>query len=308
MDRLQAMRVFTRIVELGGFGRAADDLDIPKASVTQAIQQLEAYLGVQLLQRTTRQVSVTPDGEAYYRRCRQWLAELDEIEASFASARTSPKGTLRVNVPASLGRLVIIPALPEFCERYPELSLEIGLGDRQVHLLREGVDCALRAGDVTDLGLVARPVALLRQVTCASRDYLERHGIPESLEDLMSYQAVNYQSATTGRTFNLEFKVDGHVRQIALPSRVTVNNADAYVAACEAGLGVIQAPRYHLTKKLDSGLLIEVLSAWRPPALPLSIVCPAQRYMPHRVRVFIDWLVELLAKPQWQNCLQPTSL
>jgi LysR family transcriptional regulator, regulator for bpeEF and oprC len=205
MDRFNAMRVFTRIVELGGFAKAADSLQLPRASVTILIKQLEAHLGVQLLQRTTRQISLTLDGAAYYPRCVRLLADLEETEAVFSAARNNPKGLLRVDMPAGVGRLMVIPALPQFTARYPLIELEIGLSDRPVDLIREGVDCVLRGGDSLDDSLVARPLAMLDQVTCASPDYLKRFGTPQCLADLEGHRMVEYFSSSNGKRYGLEF-------------------------------------------------------------------------------------------------------
>ncbi|WEJ70521.1 LysR family transcriptional regulator [Pseudomonas sp. PSE14] len=299
MDRLQAMQVFIRIVELKAFGKAADSLQLPRASVTQLIQQLESHLGVQLLRRTTRQVSVTADGEAYYERCVRLLEDLEEAESCFSESPDNPRGKLRVDLPSSLGRLVVIPALPAFCRRYPQIELELSLNDRQVDLVREGVDCVLRAGDLPDSSLVGRRIAELEQLTCVSRSYLEEYGLPEHPERLTGHLAVNYQSASSGRIFDLEFRLGDQLLTTRLPSRITVNNADAYIAACRAGFGMIQAPRYHLCDGLASGELVEVLEQWRPPQLALSVLYPVRRQMSRRLRVFSDWLAQLFAERRW---------
>lgn len=290
MDRLQAMLVYTRIVELRAFGKAADSLQLPRASVTQLIQQLETHLGVQLLRRTTRQVSVTADGQAYYERCVRLLEDLEEAENCFSDSPDNPRGKLRIDLPSSLGRLVVIPALPEFCRRYPQIELELSLNDRQVDLVREGVDCVLRAGELPDSSLVGRRIAELEQLTCVSRAYVQAFGLPEHPDLLQGHLAVNYQSASSGRIFDLEFRFDGQLRTQRLPSRITVNNADAYIAACRAGFGMIQAPRYHLREGLASGELVEVLRTWQPPPLPVSVLYPVRRQMSRRLRVFSDWL------------------
>jgi len=290
MDRLQAMQVYTRIVELKAFGKAADSLQLPRASVTQLIQQLETHLGVQLLRRTTRQVSVTADGQAYYERCVRLLEDLEEAENCFSDSPDNPRGKLRVDLPSSLGRLVVIPALPAFCRRYPHIELELSLNDRQVDLVREGVDCVLRAGELPDSSLVGRRIAELEQLTCASRAYVDEFGLPEHPDRLEGHLAVNYQSASSGRIFDLEFRFDGQVRTQRLPSRITVNHADAYIAACRAGFGLIQAPSYHLREGLASGELVEVLRDWQPPPLPVSVLYPVRRQMSRRLRVFSDWL------------------
>ncbi|MFS2095484.1 LysR family transcriptional regulator [Pseudomonas sp. Pseusp11] len=296
MDRLNAMRVFTRIVELGGFAKAADSLQLPRASVTILIKQLEAHLGVQLLQRTTRQISLTLDGAAYYPRCVRLLADLEETEAVFSAARHNPKGLLRVDMPAGVGRLIVIPALPQFTARYPLIELEIGLNDRPVDLIREGVDCVLRGGSALDDSLVARPLATLDQVTCASPEYLQRCGTPQCLEDLKGHQMVEYFSNSTGKRYGLEFVVDDQLRSIDLPRHVSVNSSDGYLAACEAGYGLVQAPYYHVAHQLKEGRLIEVLRNVPPPGMPLTALYPPHRQLSRRVRVFVDWMVELCAQ------------
>lgn len=297
MDRFNAMRVFTRIVELGGFAKAADSLQVPRASVTVLVKQLEAHLGVQLLHRTTRQVSTTLDGAAYYQRCVQLLADLEETEAVFSSARRNPRGTLRVDMPAGIGRLIVIPVLPEFSERYPLIDLEIGLNDRPVDLIRDGIDCVLRGGEALDDSLVARPLVLVEQVTCASAAYIERMGLPTSLADLAGHRMVEYFSSVSGKRFGLEFQQGDRLQAIDLPKRLSVSSADGYLAACEAGYGLVQIPYYHVVEQLRSGQLCEVLRDHPPPGLPLSAMYPPHRQMSARVRVFVDWLVEICTRP-----------
>lgn len=298
MDRFNAMRVFTRIVELGGFAKAADSLQLPRASVTILIKQLEAHLGVQLLQRTTRQVSPTLDGAAYYQRCIRLLADLEETEAVFSAARNNPRGTLRVDMPAGIGRLIVIPALPEFTALYPLIELEIGLNDRPVDLIREGVDCVVRGGLSLDDSLVARPLALMDQVTCVCQQYLQRKGTPRCLDDLAGHQVVEYFSSTTGKRYGLEFQMGDEVRLIDLPKQVSVNSADGYLAACEAGYGLVQTPYYHVARQLRDGSLCEILKDIPPPRLPLTALYPPHRQLSQRVRVFVDWLVELCSREQ----------
>ncbi|KAF1030555.1 MAG: HTH-type transcriptional regulator DmlR [Pseudomonas sp.] len=297
MDRFNAMRVFTRIVELGGFARAADSLQLPRASVTILIKQLEAHLGVQLLQRTTRQVTPTLDGAAYYQRCVRLLADLDDTEAVFSTHRRNPRGTLRVDMPSGIGKFLVIPALPQFTERYGQIELEIGLNDRPVDLIREGVDCVLRGGLALDESLVARPLALLEQVTCASPGYLQRMGVPHSLDALAGHQVVEYFSAVSGKRYGLEFQVGKELRRVDLPKKLAVNSADGYMAACEAGYGLVQAPYYHVARQLAAGTLVEVLGEVKPPPMPLTALYPPHRQLSQRVRVFVDWLVELCARP-----------
>ncbi|WP_397458302.1 LysR family transcriptional regulator [Pseudomonas asplenii] len=297
MDRFNAMRVFTRIVELGGFAKAADSLQLPRASVTILIKQLETHLGVQLLHRTTRQVSATLDGEAYYQRCVQLLADLEETEAVFRSSRLNPRGTLRVDMPAAIGRLIVIPVLPEFTARYPLIELEIGLNDRPVDLIREGIDCVLRGGGVLDESLVARPLVTIEQLLCASPAYLREHGVPQSLEALSEHRMVEYFSSVSGRRFGLEFLRDGQVQELYLPKQVSVSSADGYLAACEAGFGLVQIPYYHVVEQLRDGRLCEVLPGVPQPGLPLAALYPPHRQLSQRVRVFVDWLVQVCARP-----------
>ena len=297
MDRFNAMRVFVRIVELGGFAKAADSLQLPRASVTILIKQLEAHLGVQLLQRTTRQVSPTLDGAAYYQRCVQLLTDLEETEAVFSTRRQNPRGTLSVDMPSGIGRLIVIPALPAFTARYPQIELDIGLNDRPVDLIREGVDCVLRGGPALDESLVARPLAMMDQLTLASPGYLERMGVPASLEDLANHQMVEYVSTASGKRFGLEFLVDNAVHSIQLPKRVAVNSSDGYFAACEAGYGLIQAPHYHAMRQLAEGRLVPVLAQLPVPTMALTALYPPHRQLSQRVRVFVDWLVELCGQP-----------
>ncbi|RKG72279.1 LysR family transcriptional regulator, partial [Corallococcus exercitus] len=255
MDRFDAMKAFTRIVECRSFTQAAKDLGLPRSSVTDAVKQLEARLGVRLLQRTTRHVSPTLDGEAYYQRCVALLADLEEADAAFVGAR--PKGLVRVEVQGTLARRVVLPRLPEFLERYPGIELYMSEGDRFVDLVREGVDCVLRAGEPKDSDMVARRVALLEEVTCASPAYLARHGVPESIEALQrGHRMVGFRSSATGSLIPLEFTVGGEVRHVVLPTTMSVNGAETFVAAARLGLGLIQAPRYRLEEDFGRGTLV----------------------------------------------------
>lgn len=294
MDQLRAMRVYARIVELGSFTAAASDLDLPRATVTHAIRRLETRLGTQLLQRTTRRVRTTQDGDTYYAHCRRLLADVDEVEADLRDANLHPKGRLRVDLPTTLARVVVIPALPAFLERYPDIHLEIGTRDRFVNLVQEGVDCVLRTGELSDSGLIGRRVALLPQATVASASYVRRYGLPASLADLQhQHLAVNWRSPTHQRTEPLEFMVGRRRHELMLPGRIEVSGVEAYVAGCEAGLGIAQFPRYRIITDLSSGRLIEILPQSPPPPLPLTVMYPPQRRLPLRLRAFVDWVAEL---------------
>jgi DNA-binding transcriptional LysR family regulator len=290
MDRFDAMRVFTRIVERRSFTKAAEDLGLPRATVTHAVKELEARLGVRLLQRTTRHVAPTLDGEAHYERCVRLIADLEEAEGAFRSGRC--KGLLRLDVHGTLAAHFVIPALPDFLARYPEITLRISEGDRLIDPVREGVDCVLRVGNSRDSTMIQRQVALLEEVTCASPAYLARCGTPETLADLAGHQAVNFISSATGRPYPLEFTVDGKPRLVPLPGPVSVSGAEAYVGAALAGLGLIQAPRYHVHAALAEGRLRTVLDGFPPTPSPVSVLYPPSRQLSPRVRVFIDWVAE----------------
>jgi LysR family transcriptional regulator, regulator for bpeEF and oprC len=296
MDRLDAMRVFTRIVELGSFTQAAKDLRMPRATVTLTVQRLEARLGVRLLHRTTREVSVTAEGQLFYRSCTRLLSDLESAEAELAPGGARLKGTVRVHMVGTMAARIVIPALPEFHERHPQVNVEVGTGDRRVELAREGVDCALRSGPMDTPGLVVRRLMPMPQVTCASATYLARRGEPRSLEALETHHAVNYLERATGKPYALDFVVRGELRCVSLDGLLTVTDSEAYLAGCLAHFGLVQVPHYGIANHLAEGRLREVLAHARPPPLPLALVHPYPRKVPHRVRVFMDWLVALLGR------------
>lgn len=292
MDRFQEMQIFVRIVERRSFTQAAEDLLIPRATATNAIKRLERRLGTRLLERTTRAVAPTQDGSAYYARCVRLLADLDEAEDAFRGSE--PAGLLRVNLQPTLARYFVFPALPAFLARYPRIQLHVGEDDRLVDLVREGVDCVLRAGQLHDSSMVARRAADLEQVTVASPAYLDRFGAPAALADLARHQAVHYVSTATGRPYPLEFVTDAGLQLATPPGVVSVTGTEAYTASALAGLGLVQVPRYRIAPQLAAGELVEVLPDLPPPTIPVSVLYPHARQLPARVRVFSDWLVERL--------------
>jgi DNA-binding transcriptional LysR family regulator len=296
MDRLDVMRLFTRIVERQSFTLASQDLEWPRSTATQVIQDLEKRLGVRLLQRTTRHVKATLDGEAYYRRCIAILGDVEDAEAAFSDAK--PRGLLRVDVHGTLTRHFVLPALPAFLARYPDLQLHIGEGDRLVDLISEGIDCVLRVGDLQDSAMVGRRVALLEEVTCASPGYMTQHGNPESVDDLTGHASIGFVSSASGMALPLEFTVNGNLRHVALPSILTVTSAETYVAAAKLGLGLIQVPRYHVQADLAAGALVTVLPKFPPSPTPVSLLYPHSRQLSPRVRVFIDWVTQEFAPAQ----------
>ena len=295
MDRFEAMQVFVKVAELASFTRAAEQLELPRATVTHTIQQLEKHLGVRLLQRTTRHVSTTPDGEAYLQRCVRLLADLQETEEAFGGSTARPSGKLRVDLQGTLAMHFLLPCIGEFFARYPDIEIDIGLGDRMVDLVREGIDCVLRAGEPRDSSMVGRRVAMLEQVTCASAAYLDANGAPASPADLARHRAVNY-AGSSGKAMPFDFLVDGQPRSVTLRGAVTVRHADAYVVCCEAGLGLIQLPRYHVEAALTAGTLREVLAPYRPAPMPVSVLYPHSRQLSSRVRVFVDWVSERMQR------------
>lgn len=297
MDHIQAMRTFVRIVELGNFSRAAEKLNLPRATVSHTIKRLEARLGVRLLLRTTRQVQITPEGEIYYQRCIRLLTEIDETDTLFSRQRGRPSGVVRVDMPHSLAREMVIPALPQFYQRYPDISVTLSANDAAIDLLREGVDCVLRAWQVEDDSLVARHLPALPQLTCASARYLAQHGVPHTLDDLDEHQAVGYFSLRSPRHYPLEFMVQGTCETRMLPGRLAVSGADAYIAGGRAGLGLIQVPRYGVRQWLENGELVELLPDMPPPDMPLYIMYPAGHFLAPRVSVFIDWLQTCFQRP-----------
>jgi DNA-binding transcriptional LysR family regulator len=294
MDRLEAMQVFTRVVERLSFAAAARDLGLPASTVSDAVKALEKRLGVRLIERTTRQVRPTADGEAYHRRCRQILADLEDAEAAFGGLK--PVGPVRVEVQGSLARRVILPALPRFYADYPGIELRMSEGDRFVDVIREGVDCVLRVGTVREGDYVARPLGMLAEATFTSPGYIARFGKPERWDRLEGHRMVGFRSSATGAVLPLEFCVEGEVKTVMLPSALVVDGADTYREAARLGLGLIQAPCHSWSDDFRSGALVAVLEDTPPTPTPVSLLFARNRLMVPRVRIFLDWLTEEFRK------------
>ncbi|UCI06163.1 LysR family transcriptional regulator [Mesorhizobium sp. B1-1-8] len=292
MDRLDSMRLFVRVVERHSFTAAAADLGLPRSSATSAIKQLEERLGVQLLRRTTRHVTPTLDGEAYYQRCVGILADIEDAEGGFGTHEV--RGRLRIDVNGHMARTFIIPELPALLARHPQLSVHVGEGDRLVDLVREGVDCVIRAGTLPDSDMIARRLGMAREITVASPAYLERHGTPCTPDDLAGHMMIGFVSSRSGQVMPLEFTIDGKMREVVLPSRVTVANSDTSATLVRLGFGLYQAPRLRFVSDLEAGRLVEVLPDYPPSPTPISVLYPRSRQLSPRVRVFVDWLVEIL--------------
>lgn len=304
MDRLQVMKIFTRVVEMNSFGRAAESLYLPPSRVTRGVKELETFLGVRLLQRTTRHISLTTEGTFYYDNCRRLLADIEAVESSFPGRAGQPRGCLRVDMTLSLARLVVFPRVHEFQALYPDVELTLTVSDRTVELIQEGIDCVIRAGTPEDSPvLVARRIGAFEWVTCASPEYLERRGTPTTLEDLANHEAVGYLPTRTSRTLEWHFVVDGEVRSVRMRERLIVNDTDGYVACGLEGLGLIRAGSYMVQQHLASGRLQQVLADYPSPAVPLSILYPQNRHLSPTVRAFADWVAEVVrdAERGWRS-------
>ncbi|WP_395351886.1 LysR family transcriptional regulator [Variovorax sp. UC122_21] len=298
MDRFDAMQAFARVVEAGSFTKAAQTLHMSKTTVTQLVQQLEARLRVKLLHRTTRQIKVTAEGTLYYERVVRLLADLEDADTSLASATASPKGRLRIDVPAPLARLILVPALPAFHARHPEIQLDLGVSDRVVDVIGDNVDCVLRGGELTDSSLVARRVGDLRLGVYAAPGYLARAGTPvhpRELED-SHHRIVGFLRSRSGTLAPIALSRAGE--QFVPRGRhvVALDDGNAYAAAGVAGMGVLWLPRYMATAHLASGELVPLFEDWEVASMPLYLVFPPNRHLSAKLRVFIDWVDELMAK------------
>lgn len=296
MDRIDLFRTFTRVVECNSFTRAADTLGLPRSSVSAAVIDLEARVGARLLHRTTRKVSPTQDGAAFYDRCLRLIADVEETENLFRQTTVGPTGTLRINVPGRIGRLIIAPALPGFLALHPQLDIELQVTDRAVNLVEDSVDCVLRVGPLGDSGLIARKIGDLPLINVASPGYLAQYGLPVGPDDLGDHLAVNYASPSTGRLEEWEWIDRGEIHTRQIRARVTVNSAEAYIACCLAGLGLIQIPAYDVRHHLDTGELVEVMPDHRAAPMPMALLYPHRQHVSRRLQVFADWLEALLRR------------
>jgi len=294
VQRIEAMQIFVRVAELESFTRAAENLGLPKASVSMAVQQLEATLGTRLLQRTTRRVQLSQDGRSYYTRCKDVLADFDELQTMFEQGGATLRGLIRVDMPSGIARNFLIARLPEFLAAHPHIELELSSTDRRVDLVREGFDCVIRVGTLADSSLVARPVGEYVVANCASPDYLRRFGTPRRLGDLAKHRLIHYAQTLGVKSSGFEYPDGDGYAALPMQGPVTVNNSDAYLAACLAGLGIIQVPRVAVQALLESGQLVEVLPKLRAEPMPVNIVYPHRRHLSRRVQVFMNWLADVL--------------
>jgi LysR family transcriptional regulator for bpeEF and oprC len=297
VDQLLAMRVFIRIVDAGSFAKAADSLNLPRSSVSKLLQDLEQHLGTKLVERSSRALTITGEGEAYRDQAVDLLADLDAMDLSARSTRSVPRGRLRVDVGSSLANLVIIPALPDFRRRYPDIDLLLGVNDRPVDLVGDAVDCVIRGGELSDSSLIARRLCHLEYVTCATPEYLAAYGTPNRPPDLHGdHVAVSYFFPQTGRILPLQFARDGDPVEIEPRSAVSVSESTALTEALLAGLGIGQTFSFSARPHLEAGRLVSVLEDWTPRSHPLHLVYPATRHQSAKLRAFADWAVEIFSR------------
>lgn len=297
MNTLERMHIFTRVAELSSFTQAAATLGLPKASASTAVQQLETELGTRLLHRTTRRVQLTQDGQAYYERCKDLLVDVDELQSMFQHAdRGGLQGRVRIDMSTGIARNVVVPRLPALLDQHPGLTVELSSTERRVDVVREGFDCVLRSGAMVDHSLVARPLGTARLANCVSPAYVQRYGRPLGLQDLDGHRLVHFVSTLGTPSAGFETRVDGQLVQQPMAGAITVNNAEAYLSACRAGLGIIQVPRLGVVDLLARGELIEVLPQHPPPSMALTLMYATRRHLPRRVRVVMDWLAAVVAE------------
>jgi DNA-binding transcriptional LysR family regulator len=312
MSTLDHMKIFTRVAELASFTHAADALSLPKASVSNAVQQLEGKLGTRLLHRTTRKVQLTQDGQAFYERSKDLLADMDELQTMFQQPGVQPlRGRVRLDMSTGLARLAVLPRLPNLLAEHPELEVEISSTDRKVDLVREGFDCVLRVGSVNEPGLVARPLGMMRMINCASPAYFEKYGVPKTLADLAGHQLVHYVSTLGAKSVGFEYAQSGRDSGAAtdncvnMQGAVTVNNAVAYIEACLAGLGIIQVPAVGVGDLTAQGRLLPVLANHTASPMPVTLLYANRRNLSKRVRVVMDWLA-LITQEHLDNDAEST--
>lgn len=304
---LDQVRIFARVAELGSFTQAADQLGMAKGRVSMVVQRLEAQLGARLLQRTTRRVRLTPDGEQFLLRGKELIDDADQLQAMFQPVASGLRGRLRIDLPNSLARDLIIPRLPEFLSAHPLLEVGISTTDRRVDLVQEGFDCVLRIGPLADVELVARPLGTMKMRNVASPAYLRTHGTPETLADLARHRIVHYapKLGPQGAGWEYQDEKGGPVRVHPMRSVIVVNGTDAYQAACLAGLGLIQAPVHGTQRLIEAGLLVEVMPGLTAAPMPVSLLYPHRRQIAARVQAMLNWLTQVVEP--WLVDPQPPS-
>ncbi|NGZ88138.1 LysR family transcriptional regulator [Duganella aceris] len=296
MDHLLALRMFVRIAEAGTFGKAADQLSLPRSTASKLIQDLEQHLGAKLIHRTTRSITVTPEGAQYYERARRLLVDLDEMDAAARQTRAQPKGRLRVDVGSILANQILVPALPEFQAKYPDIELRLGVSDRPTDLVSEGIDCVIRGGALADTTLIARKLCEMEFITCCHASYLERHSRPAHPRELEEqHRVIGYFSSLTGKVFPLHFARGDEAIEVNAHAAVAVNESTAHMTALTAGLGIGQTFAWFVRDMVERGEMVHILEDWRPPRHALHIMYPPNRHLNAKVRLFVDWAVQVFA-------------
>jgi len=299
MNKLDAMRIYVQVAELASFTQAADSLNLAKANVSAAVKQLEAELGTRLLHRTTRSVQMTQDGLLFYERSKDLLSDMNELHSLFQQDDMHLQGRLRVDLPVGIAKNILLPKLPEFLQQYPHLEIELSSTDRRVDVVREGFDCVMRIGPLDDNHLIARPLGMLRQINLASPAYLKLVGTPMHLKDLEQHFLIHYSNnlgnSVQQRQLGFEYLDQGKLHTIPMRGKLTVNNSDAYQAACLAGFGLIQAPEIGVQHLIQDGKLVEILRDYQVPTLPVSLLYADRRHIAKRTQKFMEWTKQSLA-------------
>ncbi|MFT5592208.1 MAG: DNA-binding transcriptional LysR family regulator [Oceanicoccus sp.] len=293
MDKFLAMQRFLMVAQTGSFTRAADILDLPKSSVSAAVQGLEKQLGVRLLHRSTRSVTLTLDGESYLGQCHGLLSELEAIESQYQSD-ANMHGVLKVDMPSRFASDIVLPHLSTWLETHPNIQLKVSTTDFKIDPIKEGVDCIIRAGDLQDSSLIAKPLTTYNMINCVSPSYIAQYGEPKTIDDLQQHMLIDY-APKLGNSRALFEYLDGDLaHQLPMKSQLAVNSTDAYLHACLAGLGIIQVPDMTINRYLENGQLIEVLPNYRCTQLPVWLLYPSRRNRSKKLTLFIEWLTALI--------------
>lgn len=298
MDKFEAMQRFVLVAQFGSFTKAAEALGLPKSSVSSAVQGLESELGTRLLHRSTRSITLTQDGETYLPQCQALLANLDVLDSQFQREPSDVRGILRVDMPSRFASTVVIPRLAEFIEQYPNIRLKISSADYRVDMIKEGIDCVVRVGNLDDSSLIARHLTQYRSLNCVSPSYAEQFGIPQTIEELANHKLIEYSHSLGNLDAQFEYLEDGKVKQQSMPSSLAVNGTDAYLDACLAGLGIAQIPVIGAESFIEKGLLIPVLDQCEAEPMPVSLLYSSRRQPTKRLTVFMDWLHSITLSTQ----------
>ncbi len=304
MDKFNDINIFVRSAQTRSFSVAAQQLKMSPSAVSKAVMRLEESLGIRLMNRTTRKITLTDDGAAFYERCRQILGELEEAELEVTRSQSTPTGTLRIDLTTELGQLHIIPALPQFIERYPDLKLNISLGNRIADVIEEGIDAVVRIGVGPDSSLIMHGLGTARFIVCAAPNYLRRSGIPQTLEDLKHHNCISFVSPWTGRVFDWQFQQDGQEIRLPVEGNLCLNNGESILDVALAGVGLVQIYNYIANEAIARGKLKPVLEKYVAPGSPISVVYPQKRHLSAKIRAFVNFMSELMAQLRQQKIVE----